>query len=192
MNINIKNEYAAEVILGTDELDALGITFEELDYSNAETRRVLWLLLDEIRKCAAVDINFSGKLLIEVMKESRNRVRISFTSLSAGERNPKSVKQLVKSECAPILSEFSDFETLLKAVCSLKNVTDSALYEKNGVFRLELSCEKNDKAKMLPVLYEFSDFVKESVFETAVCREMWNCILPSDAVCTLRRSFSMQ
>jgi len=189
MNITVKNEHAAEILLGKDEMDSMGITYEELDYANAETRRVLWSLLDEIRKKAAVDISFSGKLLIEVMKESKGSVRICFTSLSGNEKDPKSVKQLIKSEDVPILAEFTDFEMLLSTVPLLQNVSDSLLYVKNGRFRLAVYSEKRVKSMLEALLCEFGEASDDPFYEFAVCREMWDCIIASDAVKVLSSVF---
>lgn len=47
------------------DMTELDITYEEMDYGNIETRRVIWTILDRARRTLCRDIDPSGKMLIE-------------------------------------------------------------------------------------------------------------------------------
>ena len=72
MNFLIRNEYRAEIILSSTELESYGITYEEIDYGNIETRRLLWTLKSEVQKRFGYTLPLSGRLLIEVIKEQES------------------------------------------------------------------------------------------------------------------------
>ena len=56
MKITAENDRCLSVELTGDDMRKLDITYEELDYANIETRRVLWTLLDEARRIAALGL----------------------------------------------------------------------------------------------------------------------------------------
>lgn len=190
MIITVRNDYRIEAELTENELSEYGITYEELDYGNIETRRALWHILDDIRKKSGRDIGFSGKLLIEVMKENSEKYRFCFTSLSHG-KDSVSIKQLVKSENPPVCTEFEDFEALLNAVAYLTPSKTSALYEKNGKYRLIAEIGLSEMSYFADIAGEFGVCLTESALRKAECLEHWHCLISSDALKTLTEAFSV-
>lgn len=53
MKIEAPEENKIVVRLTADDMTKLHITYEEMDYANIETRRVIWTLLDEARRSLA-------------------------------------------------------------------------------------------------------------------------------------------
>ena len=47
MKIDSNSEGKITVALSNEDMNELDITYDELDYSNIETRRVIWTLLDK-------------------------------------------------------------------------------------------------------------------------------------------------
>lgn len=191
MNIIVRNEYRVEAQLSAEELRAYGITYEELDYKNIETRRVLWLLSEKIRSTYGIGINFSGRLLIEVIKEKEDMIRICFSQLSDSLSDEKSVKQLVKSENTPVVAEFSDIEAVLSLLFFVREEFSASFYEKSGKYRLVFNVAQNEKEKLVTQLCEFSEILSFPQLENARCKEHWNCIIENDAVKKLTEAFSV-
>ncbi len=189
MNVLVRNEYRVEVKLSPKELEEYGITYEDIDYKNIETRRVLWALAEEIRKKSGYNISLSGKILIEVIKENDNGCRFCFSSLSRDGKDDISVKQLIKNEIYPLTAEFGNFEDMLEAICNLDENRECALYEKNGCYRLIFPASENEKEELIFSLCEFSKIFENSSIETARCREMWHLLIPRSAVKTLTGTF---
>ena len=100
MEIRQINEYRVEVALSPEEMDRLGVSFDALDWSDIETRRAVWSVLDVVRE-RGVELDLSGKVLIEASRGAEN-VRLCFSVLpqrGAG----VSMKSLVKSGGAVLL-----------------------------------------------------------------------------------------
>ena len=56
--------------LSCDDLNNLDITYEAMDYSDIETRRVIWTILERVRNSTGRDIDPSGNLIIEASPDS--------------------------------------------------------------------------------------------------------------------------
>ncbi|MBR3766927.1 MAG: adaptor protein MecA [Clostridia bacterium] len=190
MNITVRNEYRVEAELTADELKIYGITYEQFDYKNIETRRVLWSLLDEIRRLYGISLSLSGKLLIEVIKESEEKYRICFSSLPPHGNDLKSVKQLIKSENTPVVAEFCCFEDVLSAALNTECYDSCSLFEKNGKYRLIFYVPSKEKTELLGKICEFAELPENPSLEKARCEEMWKCIITEDAVKKLISAFS--
>lgn len=192
MIITVQNEYRVEVELTKHELTQYGITYEELDYADIETRRVLWCLFDDIKRKSGISMSLSGKLLIEVMKENPDKYKICFTSINHNS-DLKSFKQLVKNENSPVSADFCEFEHLLCVLQGgLKDCYESSLYEKNGKYRLIFFVPKEEKPKIFRLLNEFGGCKDGAFVEKAQCEEHWHCLIKNCAVKTLSEVFSVR
>lgn len=190
MNIIMRNAYRVEVQLSMGELEDLGITYEQLDYKNIETRRVLWLINEKIKSVYGSGFSFSGKLLIEVIKESDDKVCICFSQLSRKEADEKSVKQLVKCDNSPVIVQFSDFEKLLSLCRAVNKAFVTSLFEKTGKYRLVFYVPSGEKEMLFMKISEFSEDVFASRLEEARCEELWCCLIKDNAVKRLTEVFS--
>ncbi len=191
MNITVRNEYRVEALLSAEEMKIYGITYEEMDYGNTETRRVLWSLINDIKKLSGVAITLSGKLLIEVIKENSGNIRICFTMLPDREDDPKSVKQLVKCETLPVIAEFNNIEDVITVAGAVEINADSMLYECNGKYRMMFYAGLTEKGKLAAVTAEFGNILENSRTEEARCRELWNCVISENALQVIKRAFLM-
>ena len=60
-------------------MSELDITYEEMDYSDIETRRVIWTILDRVRESTGRDVDPSGNLLIEAAADAEGGCILCFT-----------------------------------------------------------------------------------------------------------------
>ena len=81
MKIEAPEENKIVVRLTADDMTKLHITYEEMDYANIETRRVIWTLLDEARRELGRDIDPSGRMLIEALPAREGGCVLQFTVL---------------------------------------------------------------------------------------------------------------
>ena len=63
MKIQAPAENRITIELSARDMDALNITYEQMDYSNIETRRVVWTLLDRAGHELKRDIDPSGRMI---------------------------------------------------------------------------------------------------------------------------------
>ena len=66
MNIQADGNEKIAVTLSHQDMNELDITYDEMDYSNIETRRVIWTVLDEAKRVLGKPINTDGRLLVQV------------------------------------------------------------------------------------------------------------------------------
>ena len=80
MNITVQAENTICIELTRNDMTELDITYESMDYSNIETRRVIWTILDKARKTLGKSVDTDGKLLIEVAPSEDGGCILHFTN----------------------------------------------------------------------------------------------------------------
>lgn len=182
---NIKN---ITIELSSSDLEGLDITFDDMDYSNIETRRVIWTLLDMARIELGRDIDPSGRMLIEATPSIKGGCILNFTVL-AGDSDIMPKRLLVKkNQKEKIINvwEFENLENAARAASALMQTgrfcPESALYGMNGKYRLFLNSGEYPKG----LLSEFAKRLKgESVI--ASTQEVWKCLCEKNCLLKLSR-----
>ncbi len=189
VKVVVLNDYRVEAVLSCEELDGYGISYEEIDYKNIETRRFLWSVTGDIASLCGVRVPLSGKILIEVIKDAGDEFRICFSSLGAPFCDEKSVKQLVKTQTVSLTAEFADIEYVLKSLPRLSSFEEGALVERDGKYRMLFDVLPSVREELVSAVCEFAEKLDYSRLEAAKSREGWNCIIPEKAVKKLREYF---
>ncbi len=160
MKIESNGEEKITVTLSQTDMSDLDITYDEMDYSNIETRRVIWTILDKARKTLGKSVDTDGKLLIEVAPSVDGGCILHFTtSPLADSKNKK--RLIMKKEAEPILFcpwDENSFIDCLKIIPKLKDfIKASEPYKyKNSlyiIFRPKLTFTE----KILHILCEFGN-----------------------------------
>ena len=86
------------VELSAEDMTALDITYEALDYASADTRRVIWVILDRVRESTGCDVDPSGRLLIDAMPRPAGGC-ILFITLRDTDAAP--APELFSAACTP-------------------------------------------------------------------------------------------
>ena len=182
MQINSPAENRIIVELSAQDMQELDITYEEMDYSTIETRRVIWTVLDAAGKALGREFDPSGKMIIEAMPHSTGGCTLCFT-LPDG-FHVKSKKPLLKKQPSSIICDFDSLDNLYKAAeCfnSLSVSAESSLYEDSGVYRLIVY----SPFEMLSLIKYFSEFgkcKKGSALEEEFTREHWHLLAACNAL----------
>ena len=138
MKIEAPEENKIVVRLTADDMTKLHITYEEMDYANIETRRVIWTLLDEARRELGRDIDPSGRMLIEALPAREGGCVLQFTVLEQ-EHKPQRHLTMKKSR-TPIVYEFTSAQRLLDAAENVRRLNalpaESELYRQEHCYRL--------------------------------------------------------
>ena len=170
------------VRLTYEDMVELDITYEELDYSNIETRRVLWTLLDEARHELGRNIHLTQKMLIEAMPDNEGGCTIYFTVTDEkGSKNGK--KQLVKLTGSRIICHSDSIDNmgeLAKALSGYGKISKSELFTDGKRYRMiirpDISISENNET----VVCEFCDICDDCV--AASTYEHWKLLASPDAV----------
>ncbi len=117
LNITQQTENTICIELTQDDMTQLDITYDELDYSNIETRRVLWTLLDEAKHKLGKNISLAQKMLIEALPDEKGGCTLFFTVTDAPcEISGK--KQLIKQQATSAVCQSEKLDDL----CDLASV----------------------------------------------------------------------
>lgn len=102
MKIEADGEEKIAVTLSHEDMHELDITYDEMDYSNIETRRVIWTVLDEAKRVLGKSVNTDSRLLVQVSPSDDGGCVMLFTQLPP--RESKSKKRLImKKDAEPLL-----------------------------------------------------------------------------------------
>lgn len=186
MKINSPAEDRITVDLTKQDMLDLDITYEDMDYSTIETRRVIWTLLDEAGKVLGKELDPSRRMIIEAIPKSEGGCVLNFTILDS-KRRALPQKQLLKKQCENIICEFESLDALYCAAESYNGTAESSLYENSGRYRLILSglCDARD------IKQYFSEFGKIINCDRLACeytREHWRALISQNAISALSGS----
>jgi hypothetical protein len=164
--------------LSARDMDALNITYEQMDYSNIETRRVVWTLLDRAGHELKRDIDPSGRMIIEAVPAGRGGCILKFTLCADGSRAVRT-PSIKKGENTAVY-EFCSLDAVMDAAHALGGRCESGgLYESEGRYRLLMGESPTDAPEH--ILSEFGTPI-DSPFSASHTREHWRCISESDAL----------
>lgn len=185
MKIDAPQANKIVVELTAQDMAELDITYEELDYGNIETRRVIWTILDRVRTALHRDIDPSEKMLIESVPTQDGGCVLFFTVPrgipDVGVRQPLHIcKQQPHLLCvvdAP--------ETLFRLARHLRQAVrplpESSLYlwEKRYVLLLQ-NCACTQICRM--IVSEYGTVCADNTLALAVLREHGKLLAERDAI----------
>lgn len=168
MKINSPNKAKIIVELSRDDMSELDITYENMDYSNIETRRVIWTILDKARQELGRDIDPSGKLTIETMPLDTGGCVIFFTVNDT----PQSIKTIITQN--EQVYEFDNIDNVIDLLSTLKEYTPIGdLYsDDNGKFRLISPYDERFLTKIK--FSEYSHPCREGKLAAEMTKEHWH------------------
>lgn len=183
-NMNIQSPAEDKIIVDLTEQDMLEleITYEDMDYSTIETRRVIWTVLDEAGKALGREFDPSRRMIIEATPKSEGGCILSFTILDS-RRKYLPQKQLLKKQHRNLICEFENTDLLYKAVESLKTAgcAESSLYESGGRYRLIIS-DAADPAQLKNRLCEFGKTKSADSLACCFTKEHWHELIAENAI----------
>jgi len=186
MKIEAPSENKIVVDLTTQDMAELDITYEEMDYSNIETRRVIWTLLDKAGQELGRDIDPTGRMMIEAIPKVSGGCIVHFTILCEEKLALQvSSRQVVKKELAQFTYEFHSIDDLLDCARRFQGMrfppVSSALYENGGVYRLLLGA--GARARLFRAFFsEYGQLCGEGACGAAATREHWRPIVTQGAI----------
>ena len=182
MNITVQAENTICIELSSLDMTELDITYEELDYSNIETRRVLWTLLDEAKHALGRDIRLTQKMLIEAVPDENGGCRIYF-SVADEPQGRAGKKQFVKLSGMKTVCQSADIDNigalaqvLQKADC----ISKSELYTDGEKYRLVVSQKPSFVWELNAIIREYCDICDSS--SVSFTSEHWKLLASPDAV----------
>lgn len=187
MEINRLREDKLQILLTTQDMAQLGITYEALDYINPHTRRVINQLLE----AALAQTGFlpdGRRLLIQVFPwDDAGGCQFYFTLLPRQEAE-------APAACQPQVFSFENSEHLIDSCCRLyrqcsHRVLQSSLYYMNNKYYLVLFLLDDSQGAAEHLAAEYGQKAGRGSLSLAVLQEHGRSLLSSNAVDFLCRCF---
>lgn len=180
MRIEAIAEDAIIVELSPRDMHELNITYEEMDYSKIETKRVIWTLLSKARRTLGREIDTGGKFFVEAMGRENGGCVLFFSA-----QNERTVKRYkLKAQSEYIIAEFENAYAMLNCVRQIKGnfrCAKSELYVNGGIYRL-LIMPYSASSKLKLCLAEYGKAFAENALLAAHTAEHWRCLIKRGAV----------
>jgi negative regulator of genetic competence, sporulation and motility len=182
LKIEATSKNTVVISLSSHDLEELGITYDDMDYKNLETRRVIYTLLEEANKTLGKDFHPSGKMLIEAIPDPFGGCVLYFTVYQSD-----ADKEALIPVVTPFvfLCEFKGENGLIDAsraiLSEILKPPESKLYSNGTDYRLLFKSFSNH-GKLKSILREYSDGMTESNTKIAHTKEHWNCLCDKNAI----------
>ncbi|MDR1805305.1 MAG: adaptor protein MecA [Clostridium sp.] len=186
MRIEELSEERFLVELSAHDMEDLEISFEELDYANIETRRVIWTLLDLAGRELGRNIDPSGRMVVEVMPRGGGCV-LHFTLIGQARRlvPRKSSAVPAQEKTAPLIFRFNSVDPLLDAAAAYTGLglplPQSTLYESKGAYRL-LLYPKGGAGRLCAFFGEYGELLNAGGLAESATREYWRLLVKDGAL----------
>ena len=192
MNVEHEEPGRLKIFLKKDDMRQLDITFDQLDYNDAKTRRVLWTILSDVGAASSF-ISTGSRLLIEVFPASDNGCVIYFTLLKKEQDTHRRLK-LKKQNLQPAVFEFTSTEDLLSAFSVLYKdangrIDRSDLYRFEDRYRLVVFLKQAHQASTLAMLNEYGKNAGQTPAQIAFTQEHGRLLAENNAVEMVGRHF---
>lgn len=161
-----KDKFA--VALSKSDMLGLDITYDGLDCANAQTKRVILIILDAVRRKTGREVDPSGSILIEAVPTGDYGCLLIFTvsPQSVGRGAAKlSRRKTVR------LAEFDDIDCLLDAVLALESTEIGGIYTDGEKYRAEFPAAGSSRAAK--VIGEYGKLLTKNEIVEAYTKEHW-------------------
>ncbi len=180
MNIEAIENNQIIVDLSSKDMTELDITFEDMDYSNIETRRVIHIILDKARDALHKDIDPTSRLIVEAIPKLSGGCLLFFTIM-----DPASTQKLlqIKKENRELTYEFENIDCLFDLANALNNKIpfSSQLYSLDKKYRLVVQ-PTFGFSEVKQLLSQYSFAVGENELFAAHTKEHWKLLIPDSAI----------
>ncbi len=170
MNIQPIGKNKILVELSNSDMKELDITYNQLDYSKIETRRVIWTILQRIRDTTGKDVDPTGNLLIEAVADSEGGCVLCFT---VKEKRNSSQQLHLSKVTDSVIYEFQNENALLDSIFAIQKSCHSfgKIYKHKSSFRLILDIQPCcDERKILD---EYGKILSKNDLTEAFTKEHW-------------------
>ncbi len=192
MKIERLHEGKIKISLDKQDMMRLDTTFEELDYSKAETRKLISYLLKQALEETGFDSSKS-RLLIEAVPAPDGGCHLYFTTIDSDEY--KRLKKTAQKNTIPYVYEFPDIESVLDIIPVIKEwasveFQENSLYSLDEKFVLVLRSSPSFPYEAGSVLSEYGKFLGKGPAAEAHIAEHGTLICAFNAVEQLSAHFN--
>ena len=181
MRVEELTAQAILVELTGDDMKDLNITYEQMDYADVETRRVIWTVLSRANRTLGRAFDATGRLTVEAMRRGADGCLLLFTREMLP---PRPKRYLLRQNAACLTAQFASFDAVFacaEALCFSGVKAESGLYRLHDSYRLLLR-QKAGASRLRQCLNEFGAVVGENEAVALHTAEHWRCLVEKNAL----------
>lgn len=184
MKIELLDQQTIKIVLSCTDMSQFAITYDDMDYDDPDTRRVILQLLQKIKQETQLDLT-DGKLFIEAFPYDQGGC-ILYINIVAP--HVQQVTTVSKSGFnTPLVFSFDSIEHVCNICKDLFQnyshlIFKSSLYTFQGQYMIMLfSFFKLDR-KISAIMSEYGNYYGKGELTASIIREHGNCIIQDTAV----------
>lgn len=187
MKIEPLDDKTVKILLSKEDMESFQITYEEMDYKKADTKRVLLSLIDAVKKESSIDLS-KGRLYIEAFPYADGGCILYVNLLGpAGQTHPPKHKT---SFDTPLIYRFDGLPALCAAAKRLNGryghaILKNALFRLDGSYCLSLYTYFKLDDPISRLLGEYGQYFGKGAVASALLREHGQELLAQDAIQTI-------
>ena len=169
------------VELSGDDMKDLNITYDQMDYADVETRRVIWTVLSRANHALGRSFDASGRLTVEAMRRGADGCVLLFTRQTLP---PHAKRCYLRRSGGFLTAQFASLDAVYACAEALDfagDKTESRLYRRQNKYRL-LVRQTAGANRLRQCLNEFGAIVGESEAIALHTAEHWDCLIEANAL----------
>lgn len=190
MKIELLDDKTVKVVLSNADMVQFNLTYDEMDYKNPDTKRVILQLVDQIKREVSVDLS-TGKLFIEAFPYADGGCILYVNLLDISSSKAKQGSHKYKTSFdTPIIFCFKDVSAL--AGLSKRLITKyghiilkNALYLDQDKYYLLIYTYFKMDDQLLHLLTEYGQFYGKGSLVSSIIQEHAKELIASEALETL-------
>ena len=189
MVIEIISSNTIKIILNENDMSLYDISFDKLDRSNPETKRLLIDLIDNIKDEKNIDLS-SERLFVEAFPKDDGGCLLYLSILNSNVKVTPEKSSLYNT----LICKIDSPEVLLSVTSKIYEMFNhilhnSELYYSDGTYQLILQIFKKADKKLKTILSEFCQISGNGEIEASAIREHYTCIFPINAIEEISRKY---
>ncbi len=178
-----------KIILNENDMSLYDISFDKLDRSNPETKRLLIDLIDNIKDEKNIDLS-SERLFVEAFPKDDGGCLLYLSILNSNVKVTPEKSSLYNT----LICKIDSPEVLLSVTSKIYEMFNhilhnSELYYSDGTYQLILQIFKKADKKLKTILGEFCQISGNGEIEASAIREHYTCIFPINAIEEISRKY---
>lgn len=192
MKIELLDDKTVKVLLSKIDMKSLNLCYDEMDYKNPQTKRVLLKLIEEIKKEVAINLN-AGKLFIEAFPYADGGCILYVNVLEATKGMQEHQKKAKSGFDTPLIFSFDDIDSLAKLSSRLNAryshiILKSSLYLWDSRYFLMLYTYFKMEAELVHLISEYGKAYSKGSTQSAIIMEHAKELITADAVSIIDES----
>lgn len=189
LKIELLDDKTVKVVLSNSDMMNFNLTYDEMDYKNPETKRVILTLVERIKKEVQIDIS-SGKLFIEAFPYADGGCILYVNLIDINNKSRPNAKRYKASFDTPIIYSFNDIDALghmskrMLQRYSHIILKNSLYHYKEKYFLFIYTYFKMDE-QLSYILNEYGRYYGKGAISSAIIKEHAKEILANEALETL-------